>query len=74
MSNLKNNISNKSNTTNPKKSYHFFNIPSTILFEGEINKVVGGVSKKIYFTLFEEDFLFYEVYYLKLLVYLFKFL
>jgi len=58
------NISSKSNKSNcgpQKKPYHFFNFPPTILLQGEINKIIDGVSKKIFFTLHDEDFLFYEV-------------
>jgi len=58
---LKKNSSDKSNVVIPKKSYHFFSLPMTFILEGEINKIIDGVSKKLFFTLFEEDFLYYEV-------------
>ena len=59
---LEKSSSNKSNNNYvPKKPYHFFSLPSNILLEGEIYKIIDGLSKKYYFTLHEEVFLFYEV-------------
>ena len=60
---FKKNSSNKSNCTppTPKKSYHFFSLPTNSIMEGEIIKVFETSKKKYYFTLFEEDFLYFEV-------------
>lgn len=52
------------NTFNPKaKTYHFFSIPADPpLLTGELFSTKEGSLTKIYFTLYDEDFLYYQVY------------
>ena len=60
---FKKNSSDKSNQSAaaPKKSYHFFSMPPSFIMEGEITKVMENSKKKYFFTLFEDDFLYFEV-------------
>ncbi len=52
----------KSVCNSKAKTYHFFSIPSyPPLISGELFIIKEGVPTKIYFTLYEEDFLYYQV-------------
>ena len=61
MSNIRN--SSSKNVCNAKaKTYHFFSIPlDPPLLAGELFLIKEGMPTKIYFTLYEEDFLYYQV-------------
>lgn len=46
-----------------QKSYHFFSIPpEPPLLTGELLSVNENVTTKIYFSLYEEDFVYYQVF------------
>lgn len=46
-----------------QKSYHFFSIPQEApLLTGELLSVNENSTTKIYFNLYEEDFVYYQVF------------
>ena len=63
MSNQRNSSSRNNNVSNCKgKSYHFFSVPpDPPLLTGELFLIRESTITKIYFTLYDEDFLYYQV-------------
>ena len=57
------NSSFKGSINNPKaRSYHFFTVPpDPPLLTGELFLIKESNITKIYFTLYDEDFLYYQV-------------
>ena len=63
MSNQRYSSSKNNNSCSTKaKSYHFFSIPNDPpLLSGELFLLKDSTPSKIYFTLYEDDFLYYQV-------------